>query len=77
MLLLGKSYINGNTAKDFKLKEDLNVIYFNVISSMNTSYFKKVAIVKEFLSQLVDYIDVGKSDDIQNLEILKDQMQKN
>lgn len=58
MLLLSKEYINTNAAKDFKANVDLNAEFFMAFCHLNTHKFKKVAIVKEFLSPLVDYVDV-------------------
>lgn len=72
MMLLSKEYINTNTVKDFQIKDDLNIEYLIAISAMNTQYFKKVAIVKEFLIPIVDYVDISKCEDLSQLANLKE-----
>lgn len=72
MLLLSKEYINANAAKEFKLKEDFNVQYLLKMAYINNNFFKKVAIVKDFIAPLVDYADISNCQDIRTLEDLKD-----
>ena len=61
LLLLSKNYVNQNAAKEFKLNKDLGIEFLLTFTYMNHSLFKKVAIVKEYISCIIDYIDVNQS----------------
>ncbi|CDW89230.1 at hook motif family protein [Stylonychia lemnae] len=70
MLLLSRDYINQNAAKEFKLNKDLNIDFLLQICYLNAEVLKKVAIVKEFINQVLDYVDVNKCSNWKQLEIL-------
>eukprot|EP00347_Sterkiella_histriomuscorum_P002311 403368647 len=70
MLLLSKDYVNQNAAKQFRLHKDLNLEFLIIVCFLNATKFKKVVIVKEFINNIVDYINVNKATDIKQLETL-------
>jgi hypothetical protein len=70
MLLVSKEYVNQNAAKEFKLTKDLNVEFLLALSYLNSQHFKKVAIVKEYLLNIIDYIDINQSTDWHRLQVL-------
>lgn len=70
MLLLSKSYVNLNAAKSFMLNRDLNLEFLIAVCFMNTQLFKKVAVVKDFISPIIDYVNVNEGNDWRQLEIL-------
>ena len=77
MVLLSKDFVNARTSESLKLKEDLNIDLIINILAMNSQYFKKVAIVKEYLLSLADYIDISKCENINQLKRLKYYTEKN
>jgi hypothetical protein len=63
-LLLSKDYVNSNAAKEFQLDKDLPVEFLLIMSVANVQKFKKVAIVKDFLSSIVDHVSFTASNDL-------------
>jgi len=55
-MLLSKDYVNTNAAKEFQLDKDLPVEFLLIMSAANVHKFKKVGIVKDFLSAIVDHV---------------------
>lgn len=70
MLLLSRDYVNQNAAKQFQLELDLIVEFLIQMCYLNATQFKKVTIVKEYLVNIVEYINVYKCDSIPQLKQL-------
>jgi len=64
LLLLSKEYVNSNAAKEFQLEKDLPVEFLLILSVANVHKFKKVAIVKDYLSAIVDHVPFTTSNDL-------------
>lgn len=59
LILLSKNYVNENTVKEFSINRDFGVEFLLTFAYLNHSYFKKVAIVKEYICSIVDFIDIN------------------
>ena len=77
LLLLSKEYIQQNAAKEFKLSMDFNVHFLLTVCHLNAMHFKKVGIVKEFISEIVDYVDVNQSKNWKQLLTLSKYLELN
>ena len=65
MLLLSKDYVNLHAAKEFHLKKDLTVEFLIHMCFLNHKHFKKVVVTKDFIVNIVDYININNSKDWQ------------
>ena len=70
MLLLSKDYVNSNAAKEFQLQKDLTIEFLLNLCCINATKIKKVAIVKEYIQQIVEHVNVTNCDDLVQLRLL-------
>ncbi len=64
MLLLSKDYVNSNAAKEFQLSKDLPIEFLLNVACINATKIKKVAVVKEYITSIVEHVNITNCDDL-------------
>lgn len=77
MLLLSKDYVNSNAAKEFQLSKDLPIEFLLNVACINATKIKKVAIVKEYITSIVEHVNVTNCDDLVQLRLLQKYIDQN
>lgn len=76
MILLSEKNLTENAPKGMKLKSSLNAEYLINLCYMNNEIFKRVQIVKEVISPMVEFINIKEVHDISTLKLLRGQVDK-